>query len=103
MPTAGSSSLGSCSPCATPRPSPRIYPRCAPPNGWSTPNRPSAVRNTSWNISADTQAYADGRLQFFGELQPLRDPAAFAAHLSPLRAAEWVVYAKPPFGGAQRG
>src|ERR1035438_2794220 len=52
-------------------------------------------------LEALQQAYADGRLQFFGELQPLRDPAAFAAHLSPLRAAEWVVYAKPPFGGPQ--
>ena len=26
-------------------------------------------------------------------------PTAFAIHLAPLRRAEWVVYAKPPFGG----
>jgi len=44
-------------------------------------------------------AHARGRLSFFGELARLTDPKAFAAHLAPLRRAEWVVYAKPPFGG----
>lgn len=44
-------------------------------------------------------AHARGRLSFYGELGNLADPAAFAAHLAPLRRAEWVVYAKPPFGG----
>lgn len=44
-------------------------------------------------------AHARGRLSFFGELAHLADPAVFAAHLAPLRRAEWVVYAKPPFGG----
>jgi hypothetical protein len=39
------------------------------------------------------------RLSFFGELAYLADPAAFAGHLAPLRRTEWVVYAKPPFGG----
>jgi hypothetical protein len=44
-------------------------------------------------------AHARGRLGFFGELSHLADPARFQAHLAPLRRAEWVVYAKPPFGG----
>jgi len=44
-------------------------------------------------------AHAQGRLAFFGELAPLAAPSAFAAHLAPLRRAEWVVYAKTPFGG----
>jgi hypothetical protein len=44
-------------------------------------------------------AHARGRLSFFGDLARLADPDAFAAHLAPLRRAEWVVYAKPPFGG----
>jgi hypothetical protein len=39
------------------------------------------------------------RLSFFGEVAYLADPAAFATHLAPLRRAEWVVYAKPPFAG----
>lgn len=43
--------------------------------------------------------HAQGRLRFFGDLAALTEPQAFAAHLAPLRRAEWVVYAKPPFGG----
>jgi len=44
-------------------------------------------------------AHAAERLAFFGDLAHLAAPKAFAAHLAPLRRAEWVVYAKPPFGG----
>jgi hypothetical protein len=44
-------------------------------------------------------AHAQGRLAFFGDLAHLAAPAAFASDLAPLRRAEWVVYAKPPFGG----
>ena len=40
-----------------------------------------------------------GRLQFFGEFAGLADARAFAAWLAPLRAVEWVVYAKRPFAG----
>ncbi|GFM28760.1 IS91 family transposase [Novosphingobium sp. PY1] len=43
-------------------------------------------------------AYAAGRLQFFGTLGDLNDSCAFAAALQPLRKTSWVVYAKPPFG-----
>jgi hypothetical protein len=46
-------------------------------------------------------AYAAGQLQFFGDLEPLRQPAAFARYLAPLQKSRWVVYAKPPFGGPQ--
>jgi hypothetical protein len=46
-------------------------------------------------------AHAAGRLQFFGALANLTDPAAFAQYLSPSRAVEWVVYAKRPFGGPE--
>lgn len=48
------------------------------------------------------QAYASGKLQFHGNLQPLSEPQAFARYLAPLRQAEWVVYSKPPFGGPER-
>ena len=44
--------------------------------------------------------YAAGRLQLVGALEPLRKAGAFHSYLAPLRQAEWVVYAKPPFGGA---
>ncbi len=52
-------------------------------------------------LRALEQVYAAGKLQFFGELQLLRNPAAFASYLTPLRKTDWVVYAKPPFGGPQ--
>jgi Putative transposase len=48
------------------------------------------------------QAYAAGQLQFSGALAALHAPHAFAAYLAPLRQSEWVVYAKKPFGSAQR-
>ncbi len=53
-------------------------------------------------LEALQQAYDTGKLQFCGELQSLQDPARFAAYLAPLGQAEWVVYAKPPFGGPQQ-
>jgi len=40
-------------------------------------------------------------LAFFGDLTGLSKPQAFAAYLAPLRKIEWVVYAKPPFGGPE--
>jgi hypothetical protein len=41
------------------------------------------------------------RLKFFGDHVALADAQAFTAWLAPLRRAEWVVYAKRPFGGPQ--
>jgi len=46
-------------------------------------------------------AHAADRLKFFGAHAALADPHAFAAYLAPSRKAEWVVYAKKPFGGPQ--
>jgi len=43
--------------------------------------------------------HAAGRLSFFGKLEPLQDPRAFADFLAPLRKTEWVVDARPPFAG----
>jgi Putative transposase len=50
-------------------------------------------------LDALAQAHANGELQFFGDLVPLRDPSAFARCLAPLEHKKWVVYAKAPFGG----
>jgi Putative transposase/Transposase zinc-binding domain len=52
-------------------------------------------------LEALEEAYTAGQLQFFGELEGLRDPATFARYLAPVKKQEWVVYAKPPFGGPQ--
>jgi hypothetical protein len=46
-------------------------------------------------------AHEAGRLQFFNELAPLANAETFDAYLKPLRKAEWVVYAKRPFGGPE--
>jgi hypothetical protein len=46
-------------------------------------------------------AHEAGHLKFFGDHVALAHPHAFKAHLAPLRKAEWVVYAKKPFGGPQ--
>jgi len=46
-------------------------------------------------------AHKAGHLKFFGDHAALADPQAFATCLAPLRRAEWVVYAKRPFGGPQ--
>jgi hypothetical protein len=50
-------------------------------------------------LTALEQAFAHNKLQFFGELEPLKQAAAFASYLTAVRQKEWVVYAKPPFGG----
>jgi len=46
-----------------------------------------------------TKAHRAGQLQFFAEYAALSDANAFAEWLAPLRAVEWVVYAKRPFAG----
>jgi len=46
-------------------------------------------------------AHTAGRLAFFGDHAALANAAAFTAFVKPLRKAEWVVYAKKPFGGPQ--
>lgn len=42
-----------------------------------------------------------GRLHFFGDQNGLSDRRVFLRHLAPIRKANWVVYAKPPFGGPE--
>ena len=43
--------------------------------------------------------FAAGGLGFYGDLADLAEPAAFTRRLRELRRINWVVYAKPPFGG----
>jgi hypothetical protein len=46
-------------------------------------------------------AYLAGQLRFFGDQAALADPGRFEDRFAPLRKAEWVVYAKQPFGGPE--
>ncbi len=47
------------------------------------------------------QALQNGQLNFHGNLAPLARPKTSAAWLRPLFRKDWVVYAKPPFGGPE--
>jgi hypothetical protein len=48
------------------------------------------------------QAFEARALKFHNALAELEAPGALARYLAPTARAEWVVYAKPPFGGPQR-
>ncbi|MBM3744561.1 MAG: IS91 family transposase, partial [Acidobacteria bacterium] len=48
------------------------------------------------------QAFDSGKLEFFSSLESLRDRPAFLRYLARTRKADWVVYAKPPFGGPEQ-
>jgi Putative transposase len=45
--------------------------------------------------------HRSGALAFFGALSGLAKAEAFTAWLAPFHKSEWVVYAKPPFGGPE--
>lgn len=52
-------------------------------------------------IELARSAFAEGRLHFHGKLAELNDVAHFRSALGVAREREWVVYAKPPFGGPE--
>src|SRR5262245_11726787 len=47
------------------------------------------------------RAFRTKQLVFHGECLPLAEEKAFRAFLDSLREQDWVVYAKPPFGGPE--
>jgi len=53
-------------------------------------------------LAALGTAYDRGNLSFHGQQSDLADPAVFRRRLDELRQQEWVVYAKPPFGGPEQ-
>ena len=48
------------------------------------------------------QAYRHGKFELTGTTADLADPVVWAGLRDGLYRADWVVYAKPPFGGAQQ-
>src|SRR5450755_2747211 len=48
------------------------------------------------------EAFREGKLQFHGEMAPLAMPDAFEDLCRQAARIEWVVYAKPPFGGPEQ-
>jgi hypothetical protein len=53
-------------------------------------------------LAALEAAFGKGELRFFGELAPLGERRAFAERIGSLRKMDWIVYAKPPFGGPEQ-
>ena len=47
-------------------------------------------------------AFDRGKLAFHGKLSPLADPGQFQRRLANAAKTEWVVHAKPPFGGPEQ-
>ena len=47
-------------------------------------------------------AYTRGKLHYHGQLAALAEPAAWERWVQALHQVEWVVYAKPPFGGPEQ-
>src|SRR5579864_2613066 len=52
-------------------------------------------------VAALKRAFQNDQLCFYGDLQALAQPQTFFAWLRPLFRMDWVVYAKPPFGGPE--
>ena len=52
-------------------------------------------------VAALKTAFLAGALKFHGSLVHLAEPHTFAAWLRSLFRQDWVVYAKPPFGGPE--
>ena len=85
---------------------------CCPPSYWRYcgTGGGSLVLNTGFFLATFRhlfleqlqKAFDGGALGFFASLAPLSDPQAFAKYLAGTRKNEWVVYAKPPFGGPKQ-
>jgi len=48
------------------------------------------------------KAFNQDRLKFYGKISHLSNPESFAQLMQKCFNSEWVVYAKPPFGGAEK-
>lgn len=53
-------------------------------------------------LTALKRSFDTDKLKFFGALEHLDEPCAFARHLNRAKESEWVVYAKRPFAGPQQ-
>ncbi len=70
--------------------------------GFLFPVRALSVVFRAKYLEALQQAFEAQKLEFAGQTIPLGEPSAFGTFLAKLRAKDWVVYAKPPFGGPEQ-
>jgi hypothetical protein len=73
---------------------------CRP--GFLLPVRPLSRLFRGKYLAALRQFHQQGRLVLAGTQAELADPRQFARWVDELRGSDWVVYAKPPFGGAEQ-
>jgi hypothetical protein len=73
---------------------------CRP--GFFLPVRPLSRLFRGKYLAALQRLYQQGRLVLAGTQAELAEPRRFANWIDELRASEWVVYAKPPFGGPEQ-
>ncbi len=73
---------------------------CKP--GFFLPVKPLARLFRRLFLEGLETAFKNGALRFFNDLASLAEPSAFAGRLRSLRQIDWVVYAKPPFGGPEQ-
>lgn len=73
---------------------------CKP--GFFLPVKPLARLFRRLFLEGLEAAYKNSALCFFNEPTPLAEPRAFAKRVTLLRKTDWVVYAKPPFGGPEQ-
>lgn len=71
-------------------------------NGFFLPVRVLSKLFRGKMLAALQEQFAADRLQFHGALSELADPGRFRALCEQLRAKQWVVYSKPPFGGPEQ-
>jgi hypothetical protein len=76
------------------------WPSCR--SGFFLPVRPLSRLFRGKFLARLGQLHRQGRLVLAGQQAGLADPGRFAEWLDALPATEWVVYAKPPFGGPER-
>ena len=74
-----------------------VHPKCA---GFFLPVRVLSRVFRGKFVEALRQAYDRGELDLAGGSEPLRDPAQWRVFVNALFEPDWVVYAKPAFGGA---
>jgi len=73
---------------------------CRP--GFFLPVRPLGRLFRGKFLAMLQRAYERGLLGFHGQQQRLADPSAFRELMASCWQKEWVVYAKPPFGGPEQ-
>ncbi|MGH8573079.1 MAG: IS91 family transposase, partial [Gammaproteobacteria bacterium] len=74
----------------------------SPKRGFLFPVRALSIVFRGKYLEALKGAFEAGQLDFAGETLPLAIPSVFGTFLTTLRTKDWVVYAKPPFGGPEQ-